>query len=53
VTEELEELRSALIAEGVAGVSDLGRFVSNTDHFRPSTFDERAAMPVLVAWLPR
>jgi hypothetical protein len=53
VIEELEELRSALASEGVAGVADLGRFVSNTDHFRPSEFDERAALPVLVAWLPR
>lgn len=36
----------------MAGVEDLGRFVNNTEHFAPSQFDERAAMPVLLDILP-
>ena len=36
----------------MAGSEDLGLFVNNTDYFRPSTFDERAAMPVLLDLLP-
>ena len=35
-------LRSALTNAGVRGVHDLGRFVSNTEWFEGSTFDERA-----------
>src|SRR4051794_20110421 len=42
------ELRAA----GVAGVEDFGRFVSNVAAFRPSAFDEQAAMPTLLAILP-
>jgi hypothetical protein len=52
-TEEWDILRQDLDRAGVAGSAELGRFVSNTDHFAASTFDERAAMPVLIAALPR
>jgi hypothetical protein len=53
VTSEWEQLRAKLAAEGVSGTEDLGRFVRNVEHFRPSTFDERAAMPVLMRELAR
>jgi hypothetical protein len=33
-------------------VEDFGRFVNNTTYFRPSAFDERAAMPTLLRLLP-
>lgn len=49
---ERDRLLVALEAAGVRGVEDFGRFVSNTQHFRPSAFDERAAMPVLIEHLP-
>jgi len=42
----------ALTDAGVRGAVEFGRFVSNTQHFRPSDFDERAAMPVLLRLLP-
>jgi hypothetical protein len=45
-------LRGELVAAGVSGTEDLGRFVSNTEHFEPSHFDERAAFPVLLSALP-
>ena len=38
--------------DGVAGAHDFGTFVSDTTHFRPSVFDERAAMPTLLRLLP-
>ena len=44
--------RKALALAGVAGTGDFGRFVSNTEFFGPSLFDERAAMPVLLEILP-
>jgi hypothetical protein len=50
--DDWERLRSALREHGVTGADDLGRFVSNIEFFRPSEFDERAGMPVLVALLP-
>jgi hypothetical protein len=37
---------------GVAGVHDFGHFVSNTTYFSASGFDEKAAMPTLLAMLP-
>ena len=46
------ETRKALALAGVAGTGDFGRFVSNTEFFGPSLFDERAAMPVLLEILP-
>jgi len=45
-------VRDALDENGVVGSEDLGRFVSNTEHFRPSALDERAAMPVFIEMLP-
>lgn len=50
--DEWAALRARLSAAGVAGVEDLGRFVSNPHFFGESRFDERAAMPVLVDALP-
>jgi hypothetical protein len=50
--DEWAALRAALTEAGVTGVDDLGRFVSNTEFFRPSQFDEKAAMPVLLEALP-
>lgn len=49
---EWEMLRSELATAGI-DPSDVGRFVNDTTHFRPSTFDERSAMPVLLEVLPR
>lgn len=51
-SDEWEVLRQELERAGVAGAHELGRFVSNVDFFGASTFDERAAMPVLLAALP-
>ena len=45
-------LRSALEDAGVRGAADVGRFVDNTERFRPSELDERAALPVLLEQLP-
>ncbi|MGE0819800.1 MAG: hypothetical protein AB7O74_14180 [Candidatus Nanopelagicales bacterium] len=45
-------VQEALTAAGVEGVEDFGRFVNDPRHFEPSRFDERAAMPVLLAVLP-
>jgi hypothetical protein len=42
----------SLAAAGVIGVEDLGRFVNDVTYLRPSMFDERAAMPVLLELLP-
>jgi hypothetical protein len=50
--DEWGALRDALAEAGVSGASELGRFVSNTEFFPASGFDERAAMPVLLAALP-
>lgn len=52
-SDEWEALRVELQHVGVAGSDDLGRFVSNVEFFGASAFDERAAMPVLLAALPR
>jgi hypothetical protein len=48
---EWEHWRRRLADAGVAGVEDLGRFVSNPAFFGGSAFDERAAMPVLIEGL--
>ncbi len=45
-------LRERLRRADVAGVEDLGRFVSNTEFFEPSRFDEKAALEVLLSELP-
>lgn len=51
-SDEWEALRQELERAGVPGAHELGRFVSNADFFGASTFDERAAMPVLLVALP-
>ena len=48
-----DDLLRGLVEHGVAGAEDFGRFVSNVTYLRPSNFDERAAMPVLIDALPR
>ena len=50
--DEWQLVRDALANAGVSGIEDFGRFVNNTTYFTPSTFDEQAAAPVLVALLP-
>jgi hypothetical protein len=52
VVDEWQLARDSLAAAGVNGVEDLGRFVNDVTHLRPSMFDERAAMPVLLELLP-
>lgn len=52
-SDEWEALRHELDRAGVVGADELGRFVSNVEFFGASAFDERAAMPVLLAALPR
>ena len=47
-----DRLRSALIEAHVSGTEDVGRFVGRTQYFRPSRFDERRAMPILLRLLP-
>ncbi len=51
--DEWETLRADLERAGVAGVAELGRFVSNVEFFGASEFDEQAAMPILLDALPR
>lgn len=41
--DEREQLRARLVAAGVDGVEDLGRFVSKPELLGESSFDERAA----------
>jgi hypothetical protein len=53
MSDEWQMVRDALNQRGVSGFEDLGRFVNNTEHFRPSALDERAAMPVFIELLPR
>lgn len=48
-----DQLLVALTENGVSGVEDFGRFISNVQFFRPSSFDERAAMPLLIDALPK
>lgn len=50
---EWDALQSELAAAGVRAGDQLGRFVDNVAFFGASSFDERAAMPVLIAALPR
>lgn len=52
-SDEWEALSHELDRAGVVGADELGRFVSNVEFFGASAFDERAAMPVLLAALPR
>jgi hypothetical protein len=49
---EWEQLRERLASAGVGGTEDLGRFTSKPEFFGESRFDERAAMPILIAVLP-
>lgn len=51
--DEWKQLRVTLRARGIEGADDLRRFVSNTEYFAPSTFDERSAMHVLLEVLPQ
>ena len=48
-----DDLLKNLADHGIAGTEDFGRFVNNVAYFRPSSFDERAAMPLLIDALPR
>jgi HEAT repeat protein len=50
--DDADRVRHELTAAGVVGVDDFGRFVSDTTHFCASRFDEKAAMPTLLAVLP-
>lgn len=52
MADEWTLVRDALRDAGVTGAGDLGRFVDQPQHFRPSGLDERSAMPVLLASLP-
>jgi hypothetical protein len=52
VPTDLGRIRSAPMADGVSGVEDFRHFGNDTTHLRPSTFDELAAMPTLLALLP-
>jgi hypothetical protein len=52
VVDEWQLARDSPAAAGVNGVEDLGRFVNDVTYLRPSMFDERAAMPVLLELLP-
>jgi hypothetical protein len=49
---EWRSLEYQLESGGVSGASELGRFVNDTTYLAPSRFDERAAMPILLAALP-
>lgn len=48
---ERQRVVAALEEAGIDS-TDFGRFVNNTKFFRPSAFDQRAAIPVLLAVLP-
>jgi hypothetical protein len=50
--DDADRVRGELALAGVKGVADFGRFVSDTTQFRASEFDEKAAMPTLLAVLP-
>jgi HEAT repeats len=52
MTTDAERIRTALEEAGVAGSHDFGHFVNDPGHLGPSTFDERGALPVLIAILP-
>jgi len=52
MVDDWQRARDSLVAAGVEGAEDLGRFVSDVRYLRPSKFDERAAMPVLLELLP-
>ena len=52
MSDDRSRVQAALEQAGIAGAHDFGRFVSNTDFFEPSAFDERGAMPVLLDVLP-
>jgi hypothetical protein len=49
---EWSALEKQLESAGVSGASELGHFVNDTTYVAPSRFDERAAMPILLAVLP-
>jgi hypothetical protein len=51
--DEWDQLRRELERAGVEGTRDVGRFVSNVQFFGASSFDEKAAMPILLTALPR
>jgi hypothetical protein len=52
MADDAARVRQSLSQAGVQGVEDFGRFVNDTEHFAPSQFDERSAMPVLLVLLP-
>ena len=53
MVDEWQQARDELVRAGVEGAEDLGRFVNDGRYLRPTRFDERAAMPVLLELLPR
>lgn len=53
VIDEWDRLRQELERAGVEGPREIGRFVSNVEFFGASQFDEKAAMPILLAALPQ
>ena len=50
--DDADRVGHALTVAGVSGVNDFGHFVNSSTHFRASEFDEKAAMPTLLAVLP-
>jgi hypothetical protein len=52
-TDERALVRGLLADAEVAGADDFGRFVNDSRYFDTSSFDSRAATPVLVGVLPR
>jgi hypothetical protein len=49
---EWSALEKQLESSGVSGAGELGHFVNDTTYLAASRFDERAAMPILLAALP-
>lgn len=52
MTDDWDSLRDHLSRAGI-DPAGLGRFVNDTRYFRPSRFDERSAMPVLLEVMPQ
>ena len=49
---EFDDVVRVLRSRGVTGAEDFGCFVNDTRHLEGSTFDHRAALPVLLELLP-
>ncbi|KJC63658.1 hypothetical protein [Agreia bicolorata] len=52
-TDERALVRNLLADHAVAGAEDFGRFVNDSRYFDTSSFDSKAATPVLIEVLPR